>query len=106
MQNIRIANKSLGILPLLVQRAVSRTGDTAIPGHYCTEQQVWVVGGVPLVASGTSLPELSTKTEANIERDDVAPRVILEMQTKTNAQLERDDQVRPFISTSQMIFGS
>ena len=97
MQKIRNENKLQEILPLLVQRAVPRTGDTAIPGQYCAEQQVWTVDGVPLVASGTSLPELSTKTEARIERDDVVPRVILEMQTKTAAKPERDDQVSLFI---------
>jgi len=103
MHSIRAENKAQGILPLLAQKAVPRTGDTTIPGNYCAERHVWIVDGVPLVVSGTSVHELSTKTNARIsEQDDAGPRVILEMQTKTMAQLERDDQVSPFISASQM----
>lgn len=97
MQTTKTENNSQGILPLLAQRAIPRTGDTTIPGNYCAEQQVWIANGVPLVASATSLPEMSTKTEAQIERDDISPRVIFEMQTKTKAQIERDDQGPSFI---------
>lgn len=98
MHSIRAENNTQGVLPLLAQQAIPRTGDTTIPGRYCAKQHVWIVDDLPLVASGSALPELSTKTDAYVERDDVSPRVILEMQTKTNAQLERDDQVSPFIS--------
>lgn len=91
MQKIETEYKSQCIMPLLAQQAIPRTGDTTIPGNYCVEQQVWIADGLPLVASDTSLPELTTKTNAQLERDDASPRMILEMQTKTKAQLERDD---------------
>lgn len=92
MQKITAESKFQGILPFLAQRAIPRIGDTTIPGNYCPEQKVWIADGAPLVASATSLPEMSTKTDAVLERDDISPRMVFEMQTKTRAQMERDDQ--------------
>lgn len=81
-----------GIKPLLAQGAVERTGDDYIPGHYCAERHVWMVEGSPIVEARSALSELTTKTEAQIERDDTSNISLLEMQTKTKAQVERDDQ--------------
>ena len=97
MKVFRSANKRVAdIVPLLVQGAVARTGNTDIPGAYCPERHVWMLDGEPLVSGDTELPELVTKTSAQLERDDVSPTFLLEMQTKTKAELERDDQVSPF----------
>lgn len=79
------------ITPLLIQGAVERTGSDDIPGGYCSHRHMWVVDGRPLVEARSKLAELTTKTEAQIERDDCEPS-LLEMQTKTLSQTERDDQ--------------
>lgn len=81
-----------GITPLLIQGAVERTGDDYIPGRYCSDRHVWLVDGSPIVEARSALSELTTKTEAQIERDDTSNISLLEMQTKTSAQVERDDQ--------------
>jgi hypothetical protein len=81
-----------GVKPLLIQGAVERTGDDHIPGRYCPDHHVWMVDGTPIVDLRASLSELTTKTRAQIERDDSSNISLLEMQTKTNAQIERDDQ--------------
>lgn len=79
------------VTPLLAQAAVPRSGDTRIPGGYSASHQLWMVGGAPLVSSVNGVPELRTKTEAQLERDDVGPNVLMEMATKTDAVIERDD---------------
>lgn len=80
------------ISPLLVQRAVERTGTDDIPGGYCAERHMWVVDGLPIIEARSEIAELTTKTEAQIERDDTCEPSLLEMQTKTLSQVERDDQ--------------
>lgn len=80
------------ISPLLVQGAVERTGSDDIPGGYCAELHMWVVDGRPIVEARSEIAELTTKTEAQIERDDTGEPSLLEMQTKTLSQVERDDQ--------------
>jgi len=77
------------ISPLLIQGAVERTGSDDIPGGYCADLHMWVVDGCPIVEARS---ELTTKTEAQIERDDTGEPSLLEMQTKTLSQVERDDQ--------------
>ena len=72
--------------------AVERTGDDYIPGRYCPDRHVWMLDGSPIVEARSALSELTTKTKAQIERDDSSNISLLEMQTKTNAQIERDDQ--------------
>lgn len=84
--------KKQGITPLLVQKAVTRTGDDNIPGHYCPQRHVWVVDDQPIVSARPILAELSTKTDTVKERDDMAVDQLLEMQTKTKVQLEKDDE--------------
>jgi hypothetical protein len=84
-------NVAPAVVPLLAQHAVPRQNHPDIPGRYCASLQVWVANEVPLAMSGGSLPELQTKTSAQIESDDVSP-TLLEMVTKTKTQVERDDQ--------------
>lgn len=90
----QVATTEIGskISPLLVQKAVERTGSDDIPGGYCTELHMWVVDGCPIVETRSEIAELTTKTEAQIERDDTGEPSLLEMQTKTLSQVERDDQ--------------
>jgi len=80
------------ISPLLIQGAVERTGSDDIPGGYCADLHMWVVDGCPIVEARSEIAELTTKTEAQIERDDTGEPSLLEMQTKTLSQVERDDQ--------------
>lgn len=80
------------ISPLLLQGAVERTGNDDIPGEYCADCHMWVVDGLPIVEARSEIAELTTKTEAQIERDDTCEPSLLEMQTKTLSQVERDDQ--------------
>jgi hypothetical protein len=80
------------INPLLVQTATERTGDAYIPGYYCPHKHVWVIDGHPIVEARSAIAELMTKTEAQLERDDASPDLLLEMQTKTKTQQERDDE--------------
>lgn len=80
------------ISPLLIQGAVERIGSDDIPGSYCAELHMWVVDGFPIVEARSEIAELTTKTEAKIERDDSGEFSLLEMQTKTLSQIERDDQ--------------
>lgn len=82
----------LGIKPLLIQEAVERTGDDHIPGGYCVDQHVWMVDGSPIVKAQSALAEMTTKTKAHVESDDMSDISLLELQTKTNAQIESDDQ--------------
>lgn len=80
------------ISPLLVRGAVERTGTDDIPGGYCVQSHIWLVDGHPIVETRSKIAELTTKTEAQIERDDTCEPSLLEMQTKTLSQVERDDQ--------------
>jgi hypothetical protein len=89
------------VTPLLAQSAVRRSGDARIPGGYSASHQLWMMEDAPLVSSVDGLPELRTKTEAQMERDDVVPNVLLEMATKTDAVSERDDQ-SPWSSIQRM----
>jgi hypothetical protein len=86
-------------LPLLVGFSVPRTGEDALPGHYDTEQQVWVVDqsscAKPIVEVAGDLAEMVTKTFAAPEKDDVQSMVLLEASTKTDAVPERDDVAGP-----------
>lgn len=77
-------------VPLLLQRAVARTGDDSLPGKYCPERHVWVADGEPIVR-GALLPEMLTKTNTIREVDDTRGPVLLEMMTKTKAEMESDD---------------
>ena len=79
------------ISPLLIHEATVRTGDTQLPGSYWGDRQVWLVNGAPIVETMSNLAELSTKTEAQLERDDSSEPSMLELLTKTMAQVERDD---------------
>jgi len=85
-------------VPLLVGFSVPRTGEDTLPGHYDTQQQVWVVDGengvTPLVEATGDLAELVTKTFAKPERDDAASGTALEIVTKTEAKPEKDDVPR------------
>lgn len=81
-----------GLTPLLLQNAVTRTGNDHIPGHYCDRRHVWIINDRPIVESRPNLSELSTKTENVPERDDQSVDAILEMMTKTKVQIERDDE--------------
>lgn len=83
--------RSESVTPLLAQTAVRRSGDSRIPGGYSAHHQLWIAEGAPLVTSVEALAELRTKTEAQMERDDVAPNMLLDMTTKTDAVIERDD---------------
>ena len=49
------------------------------------------MNGAPIVETMSNLAELSTKTEAQLERDDSSEPSMLELLTKTMAQVERDD---------------
>lgn len=105
--------------PFLATLAVRRTGTPSeLPGRYLPEQDVWVIedlnGSVPIVISyrapsvapvtkikserderwASGISELSTKTSAQLERDDVTPRdvaLLPELLTKTDEVGERDD---------------
>ena len=92
---MNLEDESKELLPLLVGFSVRRTGDDTLPGHYDTEQQVWVVNGSqgvrPIIETAGDLCELVTKTSTVPERDDVGSTSILEATTKTEARPERDD---------------
>lgn len=77
-------------VPLLLQGAVSRTGDDRLPGAYCHERHVWMADGQPIIR-GAMLPEMLTKTDTIREVDDTRSPALLEMQTKTRAEMESDD---------------
>lgn len=85
------------VRPFLMDKAVPRTGEDRLPGQYCNARHVWMYDQRPMVESPRSLPEMSTKTEAQIERDDVSPFVVLEMQTKTKAEVESDDEANNLV---------
>ncbi len=61
-------------LPLLAGLSVARTGEDTLPGHYDSEQGVWVVDGCnglkPIIEMAANIAELITKTQAQNERDD------------------------------------
>lgn len=80
------------ISPLLARTATERTGNEQLPGRYCRQMHVWLVEGRPIVKSLPNLAELTTKTEAQMERDDSSEITLLELQTKTKAEVEQDDQ--------------
>jgi hypothetical protein len=88
--------------PLLANFAEPRVGDPTIPGHYCPEQQLWVIetgaGPVPIIQAGSPLLEVTTKTRVIQETDDTAPSPLLETVTKTAAQIESDDD-RPRLTS-------
>lgn len=95
---MNMLDEDQGQQPLLVGLSVLRTGDDTLPGRYDVEQQVWVVddshGVRPIIEAARDLSELSTKTEARPERDDVAEpslMALLQLVTKTKVQQERDD---------------
>ena len=46
----------------------------------------------PIVGAMRDLAELTTKTAAQLERDDSSQPSLLELQTKTKAEVEQDDQ--------------
>jgi hypothetical protein len=105
--------------PFLATLAVRRTGTPSeLPGRYVPGQDVWVIenqnGSIPIVTSCqahsvapvtkikgerdeywvSSISELSTKTSAQLERDDVTPRDVMllpELLTETDDVGERDD---------------
>lgn len=78
--------------PFLARFATQRTGSDDIPGEYCPVRHMWLVDGEPLVSRPSALAIMTTKTDANIERDD-APKHhdFLEMATKTLSAPESDD---------------
>lgn len=80
------------ISPLLTKSATERTGNAQLPGAYCRQRHVWLVEGAPIVEALSNLAELTTKTEAQLERDDSSDPSLLELQTKTKAEAEQDDQ--------------
>lgn len=81
-------------LPFLARFATDRTEENHIPGHYCYEQDVWVVKDkekhIPIISKFT-LTETVTKTKVRQESDDESSISMLEPATKTGVQLERDD---------------
>lgn len=81
--------------PLLSRFAVTRSGESNIPGSYSRERDVWVVNHLeketPIVRVGGLPSELTTKTHNNNEEDDTTPYFHLELATKTDVQVERDD---------------
>lgn len=80
------------ISPLLARTATERTGNEQLPGTYCRQRHVWLVDGRPVVKAVSNLAELTTKTAAQMERDDSSEPTLLELQTKTKAEVEQDDQ--------------
>lgn len=80
------------ISPLLAGMATARTGNEQLPGKYCGQKHVWLVDGTPVVEAVSNLAELTTKTDAQLERDDSSELTLLELQTKTKAEVEQDDQ--------------
>ena len=80
------------ISPLLVSGATERTGNAQLPGAYCGKRHLWLANGLPIVEAMSNLAELTTKTEAQLERDDSSEPSLLELQTKTKAEVEQDDQ--------------
>lgn len=95
-------DKDKAQLPLLVECSIPRTGEDVLPGHYDTEQQVWVVdrcqGSKPIVEITGDLAEMATKTFAAPERDDVESLTLLEAATKTETVPERDDVAGPSLT--------
>lgn len=88
--------------PLLAKLAVGRTDGPDIPGRYSAQHDVWVVdtanGQQPLIEQAQKvLANLAAGpvTKAQSERDDLKDFALLETSTKTRAQLERDDQSGP-----------
>jgi hypothetical protein len=86
------------ISPLLTTFAVTRTGDTSIPGWYSSNHRVWVVESrgeiVPIIQLKGKILEEVTKTKIEVESDDQSVPFLLEELTKTAYQLERDDDNR------------
>lgn len=80
------------ISPLLTTEATERTGNAQLPGAYCGQRHVWLLDGAPIVEALSNLAELTTKTDAQLERDDSSEPSLLELQTKTKAEAEQDDQ--------------
>ncbi|WP_426954959.1 hypothetical protein [Muricoccus radiodurans] len=91
----QVEGEFISVRPLLTTLAVARSGDNSIPGHYCPDQQVWVVetnsGPKPLVQVCAHSAELTTKTKAQQEQDDQAWPALMEGTTKTSVRQERDD---------------
>jgi hypothetical protein len=89
-------------LPLLMNLAVTRTGEDTLPGRYDRMQDVWVIedenGFKPIIEVAESLAELNTKTFVEREQDDPGAMAYLEASTKTEARPERDD----FVHTSML----
>jgi hypothetical protein len=88
--------------PLLAKMAVKRTDMHEIPGHYSRTENVWVVetsnGTVPLITEAQkaiAMLQGGPITKVQGERDELEALSILETSTKTRAQLERDDQSGP-----------
>lgn len=81
-----------GVSPLLIKTAVERSGNDELAGAYCDLRHVWIVDGGPIVETKSGLAELTTKTDAELERDDSSEPSLLELQTKTKAEIEKDDQ--------------
>ena len=80
------------ISPLLTAASIERTGNAQLPGAYCGQRHVWLMEGAPIVEALANWAELTTKTEAQLERDDSSEPSLLELQTKTKAEAEQDDQ--------------
>ncbi len=82
--------------PLLAQLSKQRVGEASpLPGHYDKNNDVWVIKRkneyVPLVEIEHQNLGLLTKTMVNEERDDSWPNELFQLSTKTEVQLERDD---------------
>lgn len=94
-------------IPLLVGLSIERTGEDTLPGHYDAKQDVWVIEDnnklKPIIKIASDILELSTKTATMREQDDPGNMLALETSTKTCAQIERDDFVgSPMIGLLQL----
>ena len=93
-------------LPLLIGFSVARTGEDNLPGHYDTQQDVWVLdchdGIKPIIEIAANISELESKTSVARERDDPGTILYLESSTKTDVKAERDDAAIPMMDLLQL----
>lgn len=81
--------------PFIIRFARKRSPWVPIPGEYNEEKAVTEVytkmGIKPLVACGSYLSELLTKTKIERERDDETQSATRDLLTKTFVEREKDD---------------
>lgn len=94
-----------GALPILLRYGTPRRVESAMPGRYCAEREVWMVptpaGERRAIDMPASQISMMTKTAAYHEQDDNSSISATNMlQTKTEAELEREDQALGVLSAS------